>query len=131
MEDNLYEPNEEDIKNWVSKGSLGWPEEDWDHYVLIKENDNLVFEFANDAKCEKRLFFLHSLYYFVGRYFTKRERKDLRDRIQNLLDKVDSKSLGDVKDWQLATLALLNDKLEFDSRYWFDYLYFSSEKDQS
>lgn len=75
---DVYNPTKEDIVEWSKSDEAGWPVSDWNYYVMSNdgENDSLVFELADSLDCNKRLFFLDALYYFVGSYFHSEQKKE-------------------------------------------------------
>ncbi|MDJ0367975.1 hypothetical protein QMK33_22770 [Hymenobacter sp. H14-R3] len=135
---NMYEPDEEDLLEWNSHPEDGWPESDWDMYVMDGGNDEIVFRFANDLNCAKRLFFLHCLYYFVGGYYVgKYHSLDERTlvfticnhkRLMKLLGMVNAQSAETVVAWKVKTLKLLAHEINFDSTFWFNYMFLDDIK---
>jgi hypothetical protein len=121
---DIYEPDNEDILEWVKDAKEGWPASDWDYYVMNGKNDELVFNLANDIRCPKSSFFLHSLYYLVGDYYNSGcVDKTKYGRIMNLMNMVNSKSTADIHEWKSSTVNLLSQNMKFDPVFWLNYLF--------
>ena len=139
---DVYNPNKEDILEWVGSKSSKWPESDWDYYVMGGDYDNdlLVYELANDNTCAQRSFFLHALYYFVGDFFNEKLRRkstllnlrleNKKERIGKLLDilKNDETASPELKLWFEDVNALFENKLLFDVNYWLHHLFYEDIK---
>lgn len=118
---NVYEPDNEDILEWINAGGGNWPASDWDYYVMNGKNDSLVFQLANDVGCKEQEFFVHSLYYLVGDYFNSKENPKKLTRINNLLSMVNDESCIEVISWKNKTEKLMNNEIEFDPIFWMNF----------
>ncbi|MFC5472820.1 hypothetical protein [Paraherbaspirillum soli] len=131
--ENVYEPDNNDVLEWVADKGDGWPAGDWDYYVMNGKNDDLVFELANDLTCPKRDFFLHSLYYLVGDFINERRVNEGKineakhRRIFRLIDMVDDQSVEDVKEWRDRAVKIFSCDDEFDPHFWMNYMFWKSE----
>ncbi len=126
---DVYNPDEDDVQEWLASGKDKWPTSDWDYYVMDGPNDLLVLQLANDLNCKQRLFFIHCLYYLVGDYFNSTKKDEpKRKRIENLLDQVDAATTPEVTAWRNETLSLLRGSLEFDSIYWLEHFIYGELK---
>lgn len=122
---NIYEPNNIDIINWLENDDK-WPASDWDYYVMNGNNDDLVYDLANDNNCLQKDFFLHCLYHFIGNAYISELIDKYSKRINNLLSKEPISS--DVKLWKDRTISLLSGNLEFDNIFWLDYMFYEDIK---
>ena len=126
---NVYEPDQEDIKEWLNEVPCKWPEASWDYYVMNGKNDELVFNLANDINCKEQDFFIHCLYYFVGDYFNaKKKNKEKLNRINILLGKAEKSTSIGIQKWLKETNKLLQDKMVFDTKYWLHFMFFETKK---
>jgi len=83
------------------------------------KNDELVLKLANTESCPKQEFFVHCLYYLVGDYVNAGMRDQTKgQRINALLDRVDSRSSSEVEVWRARTLAALNGGESIDPTEW-------------
>ncbi|NDJ57146.1 hypothetical protein GWD52_09105 [Enterobacteriaceae bacterium 4M9] len=121
---SVYEPDNEDILEWVNSGQASWPASDWDYYVANGKNDELIFKLANDHLCEKRDFFIHALYYLVGNYYNNGSvNKNEGIRIMKLLNQKDEGCSLEVILWKKDVDDLLSGKLTFDKEYWLHHMF--------
>ena len=126
--DKIYNPTPSDFLNWLNSGSEEWLASDWDYYVTsVEENDDLLFQYANDLQCAKKDFCLHCLYYLVGEYYNNclagKDDKKRKTRIDRLLALVTPLSLPQLCEWKQKTTSLLSEELKFDPQFWFNYLF--------
>ncbi|MEN7549861.1 hypothetical protein AAG747_18190 [Rapidithrix thailandica] len=125
---DVYNPDREDILEWIDSKTDGWPDSDWDLYVLSEENDLLIFELANKLTSSKRDFFIHVLYYMVGEYMSDNRNVKKRSRIDRLLGLVDEKATKEVQEWKGKTIELFQGKLKYESAFWFNYMFYEDMK---
>ncbi|MDR2834648.1 MAG: hypothetical protein LBV69_00405 [Bacteroidales bacterium] len=140
---DIYNPDNEDIFNWVNDESEKWPASDWDYYVISRgTNDELILSYANNYNCSKRAFFIHCLYYLVGEYFnvkllfdeekaqsSKRKIIQNKERIEKLLGLVAQSSSKEVQEWKENAISLLLGNLNFNSDFWFNRMFWEDIKD--
>lgn len=121
---DIYNPDNVDILTWLNEVTDKWPASDWDYYVMNGNNDELIFNFANDLNCRKRDFFIHSLYYLVGSYFNESiKNENKRSRISKLINKVNNNTSIEVRKWKQETLDLFCQKVTFNPHYWLNYMF--------
>ncbi|NDV60655.1 hypothetical protein [Bacteroides sp. 519] len=121
---DIYNPDKIDILAWVNDEADKWPVSDWDYYVLNGNNDELILNLANEVTCQKRGFFVHSLYYLVGIYFNESIKdENKKSRILKLIGMVSNNTSVEVKRWKQETLDLFSQKTTFDPYYWLNYMF--------
>ncbi|HVI43358.1 MAG TPA: hypothetical protein VM802_00745 [Chitinophaga sp.] len=121
---NVYEPNNEDVLAWVNGGTEKWPASDWDYYVMNGQNDDMVFDLANNHSCARRDFFVHALYYLVGEFYNEGSINSIKhNRINHLLGRVNNESTEEVKKWKSDTMLLLSKNMTLDSTYWLNFMF--------
>ncbi|EOT8833097.1 hypothetical protein ACNENL_002389 [Escherichia fergusonii] len=121
---DVYEPDNEDIYEWLNSRSYRWPESDWDYYVLNGKNDLLIFKLANDQDCFQRLFFIHALYYLVGDYYhSGMTDYNKHKRIIKLISKVNDDCCPEIIKWKNETINLLSNKSKFNIEYWLHHMF--------
>jgi hypothetical protein len=120
---DVYNPDNEDVMEWVNSSEEKWPASDWDYYVTSCDNDLLIMKLANGLEGSKKMFFVHALYYLVGAYFRSSSRKEeKKKRIDSLLSLAERNASPEVTKWRNETLNLFAGDLEFDLNYWTNYL---------
>lgn len=126
---NAYNPDKEDLIEWVNSKDKSWPLADWDHYVIDGNNDTLVLQFANDTECIQRPFFEHVLYLIVGLYFHEGQKNpEHKKRIDYLLSLVNDDGLSDIVEWKRKVENLLSGAMEYDSEFWLNYMFYEDMK---
>ena len=118
----IFEPEPQDVLDWVQGSDGKWPASDWDYYVMNGRNDTVVLALASDMGCTKRWFFVHCLHYLVGDFFNEGatdQRK--KERIEALLRGVDDLAAPDVEEWRSKTRAALDGKEKVVPAEWLHY----------
>jgi hypothetical protein len=124
---DVYNPDTEDLLEWLNSGYSKWPASDWDDYVMNGKNDVMVFNFANDLQCRERDFFVHALYYLIGDYWNSKNRSEKkRERIDRLISMVATDSHSDIQHWKDRSVKLLAGEMDFDPIFWFNYFIYQS-----
>lgn len=124
---NVYDPDQEDVIEWLNEIPRKWPEASWDYYVMNGKNDELVFRLAGDINCNEQDFFIHCLYYLVGDYFnSKQENKEKLRRINILLSKAEKSTSIALQKWVKETNMLFEDRVIFDPKYWLHFMFFET-----
>ena len=110
-------PTVEEVKAWAYSDSE-WPHSEWDLFLSWTREIDLFIELAMDHKCPKRNFFLHMLYYSVGKIYKNENNLDQLALIKSYADKSIGIKHGDIKAWRMNLVDLLKGHLEYNYEDW-------------
>jgi hypothetical protein len=94
------------------------PHQEWELFLLWKQEFELYLKFASDISCPKENFFLNLLYYWVWRNIKHELSENELSQYQNVFEQADKINSPYVKLWLERTNKLINDKNCFDEDEW-------------
>ncbi|WP_379140062.1 hypothetical protein [Paenibacillus sp. sgz500992] len=114
---HAWNPTQEEIKIWAYSDEQ-IPSQDWELAVNNVENIPMICSFIDDDKCQKKTFFLSSLYVFTGDIVASEIESDIAD-LTSLLDKVEKGAkTEELKTWIYRSKHLISYPQEYDYDYW-------------
>jgi len=119
----------EELRAWAYEPGAMWPTEDWDLAVTRDDRSTLILQFATDAACPSRNFFLGCLYLLVGDAVRSNFVAHQREVVRDLLARVPADCPADVALWAERANVLVSgpaDAVDYD--LWCDGGYARAER---
>ncbi|CAH1214731.1 hypothetical protein PAECIP111893_03840 [Paenibacillus plantiphilus] len=114
---HAWNPTQEEIKAWAYSGEK-IPEQDWELAVNSLENIPMICSLIDDEKCNRTLFFLGSLYVFIGDIVRSGEAEEI-GRLSELLNTMKMKAKSErLIDWIKRSKYLIQHPNTYDYDYW-------------
>lgn len=115
---DVYNPTVSEIRLWAYSDQL-WPEEDWDLYLVWKDEFLLYLELASDHKCNKQKNFQYLLYYTVAKQVNQlKDSDEIKILLKKYLDQSNSFKHGVVSNWRNELEILQRDISSFSYYKW-------------
>ncbi|WP_144391789.1 hypothetical protein [Pleionea sediminis] len=110
-------PTCEEIEEWAYSDEEA-PHQEWELFLIWKQEFELDLKFASDILCPKEEFFLNLLYYWVWQNI-KHEYKDSDlDNHKALFKQAAKVNTPYVKIWLKRSLKLIDDKNSYSEEEW-------------
>jgi len=117
---DVYNPTVAEIRLWAYSDQL-WPEEDWDLYLVWKDELLLYLELATDHKCNKQDFFQYLLYFIVAKQVRPlKDPDEVRILLKKYLDQSNSFKHGVVRNWRNELEVLQREISSFSYHKWIE-----------
>lgn len=117
MTKSVLYPSSLSIKKWAYQKSKLDSLPDWNEAITTLANADLLLTLASDQRCPRRAFILNCLYFIVGTSASKHVEVDIQ-KINALLDKVQSTSDQVILNWVRRSRIILGDLRKFDYIEW-------------
>ncbi|MED4779433.1 hypothetical protein [Brevibacillus choshinensis] len=114
---HAWNPSPEEIRFWAYSNEK-IPEQDWELAVNSFENIPMICSFIDDDLCNRKAFFLGSLYVFTGDIIRSGESNKIV-KLSTLLDSlVETAKSETLKAWIERSKHLIVNQEEYDYEYW-------------
>lgn len=113
-----WNPSSAEVRAWAYKPQAEEPCQDFDLALSWAGHERDYIEFASDAKCPQRDFFLHVLYLMVGDAVRTEFRNIPEPTVRGFIDLAASHSEPVLCLWRQRSLRLLRHPAEFEYAAW-------------
>lgn len=113
-----WNPSSKEVRTWAYSPGAEYPCEDWELALAWARHEQDYIDFASDLACPTKSFFLHVLYYIVGK--AVRDGLDLSTEaiIRGFVERGAASKDKDVHRWRERSLRLLKNPAECDYEAW-------------
>jgi hypothetical protein len=113
-----WNPSSTEIRAWAYRADAVEPCEDWTLALSWARHERDYLEFAADPRCPNADFFLHLVYFIVGKAVHSEFRPEPEPVIRGFIDLAANTRSRRLRLWRERALQLLKHPADFDYAAW-------------